>query len=160
MTLRRRTQVAKGEVCKTFIQRFESARRLHPSVTIITGSFPPIFNSGTSQSLRLFTKDGVRIASACHQKPCGLILANNIPPINGYETGPERMRWVLIATRCYPNFKLGTNGICFPEQGKSRSHRFHAFHLIEEELSDYSDNFFSFLRGKRIETFQHQNYSE
>ena len=28
--LRRRTQVAKGEVCKTSIQRFESARRLHP----------------------------------------------------------------------------------------------------------------------------------
>ena len=26
--LRRRTQVAKGEVCKTSIQRFESARRL------------------------------------------------------------------------------------------------------------------------------------
>ena len=26
--LGRRTQVAKGEVCKTFIQRFESARRL------------------------------------------------------------------------------------------------------------------------------------
>ncbi len=25
----RRTQVAKGEVCKTFIQRFKSARRLH-----------------------------------------------------------------------------------------------------------------------------------
>ena len=28
--LRRRTQVAKGEVCKTSIQRFESARRLQP----------------------------------------------------------------------------------------------------------------------------------
>jgi hypothetical protein len=28
--LRRRTQVAKGEVCKTFTQRFESARRLQP----------------------------------------------------------------------------------------------------------------------------------
>ncbi len=27
-TTGRRTQVAKGEVCKTFIQRFESARRL------------------------------------------------------------------------------------------------------------------------------------
>ncbi len=26
--IRRRTQVAKGEVCKTFMQRFESARRL------------------------------------------------------------------------------------------------------------------------------------
>ena len=26
----RRTQVVKGEVCKTFIQRFESARRLQP----------------------------------------------------------------------------------------------------------------------------------
>jgi hypothetical protein len=25
----RRTQVAKGEVCKTFIRRFESARRLN-----------------------------------------------------------------------------------------------------------------------------------
>ena len=33
--MRRRTQVAKGEVCKTSIQRFESARRLHPE-----GSFP------------------------------------------------------------------------------------------------------------------------
>lgn len=32
---RRRTQVAKGEVCKTSIQRFESARRLHPE-----SSFP------------------------------------------------------------------------------------------------------------------------
>lgn len=28
-SMRRRTQVAKGEVCKTSIQRFESARRLH-----------------------------------------------------------------------------------------------------------------------------------
>src|SRR5262245_49280400 len=28
---RRRTQVVKGEVCKTFIRRFESARRLHLS---------------------------------------------------------------------------------------------------------------------------------
>ena len=27
----RRTQVAKGEVCKTSMQRFESARRLQPS---------------------------------------------------------------------------------------------------------------------------------
>ena len=27
----RRSQVAKAEVCKTFIQRFESARRLQPS---------------------------------------------------------------------------------------------------------------------------------
>ena len=26
--IRRRTQVAKGEVCKTFIRRFDSARRL------------------------------------------------------------------------------------------------------------------------------------
>ena len=26
---RRRTQVVKGEVCKTSMQRFESARRLH-----------------------------------------------------------------------------------------------------------------------------------
>lgn len=33
---RRRTQVAKGEVCKTFIQRFESARRLHSSHCIWT----------------------------------------------------------------------------------------------------------------------------
>jgi hypothetical protein len=28
----RRTQVAKGEVCKTSMQRFESARRLHNSI--------------------------------------------------------------------------------------------------------------------------------
>ena len=28
----RRTQVAKGEVCKTSMQRFESARRLHPRI--------------------------------------------------------------------------------------------------------------------------------
>ncbi len=29
---RRRTQVAKGEVCKTSMQRFESARRLLPTL--------------------------------------------------------------------------------------------------------------------------------
>ena len=37
----RRTQVVKGEVCKTSMQRFESARRLHflPGLTFL---FPPI----------------------------------------------------------------------------------------------------------------------
>ncbi len=37
----RRTQVVKGEVCKTSMQRFESARRLHFSLGF-TFSFPPI----------------------------------------------------------------------------------------------------------------------
>ena len=32
---RRRTQVVKGEVCKTSMQRFESARRLHLVLEII-----------------------------------------------------------------------------------------------------------------------------
>ena len=31
----RRTQVVKGEVCKTSMQRFESARRLHSSRTVM-----------------------------------------------------------------------------------------------------------------------------
>ena len=30
----RRTQVVKGEVCKTSMQRFESARRLQPSLVV------------------------------------------------------------------------------------------------------------------------------
>src|SRR6266480_1228618 len=34
--VRRRTQVAKGEVCKTFMQRFESARRLQPLLTRVS----------------------------------------------------------------------------------------------------------------------------
>ena len=37
----RRTQVVKGEVCKTSMQRFESARRLHFSLGL-TFLFPPI----------------------------------------------------------------------------------------------------------------------
>jgi hypothetical protein len=37
ISIGRRTQVAKGKVCKTFIQRFESARRLqiNPSASSI-----------------------------------------------------------------------------------------------------------------------------
>ena len=31
----RRTQVVKGEVCKTFIRRFESARRLHLYLQVV-----------------------------------------------------------------------------------------------------------------------------
>jgi hypothetical protein len=38
MNLGRRTQVVKGEVCKTSMQRFESARRLH-----LLLHFPPVF---------------------------------------------------------------------------------------------------------------------
>ena len=38
MSLGRRTQVVKGEVCKTSMQRFESARRLH-----LLLHFPPVF---------------------------------------------------------------------------------------------------------------------
>jgi hypothetical protein len=34
--LRRRTQVVKGEVCKTSMQRFESARRLQFLLNLIT----------------------------------------------------------------------------------------------------------------------------
>ncbi len=34
-TVRRRTQVAKGEVCKTFIQRFDSARRLRSACFVL-----------------------------------------------------------------------------------------------------------------------------
>ena len=36
----RRTQVVKGEVCKTSMQRFESARRLHFSL-VFTLILPP-----------------------------------------------------------------------------------------------------------------------
>jgi hypothetical protein len=35
---RRRTQVVKGEVCKTSMQRFESARRLQLGIIIIQQS--------------------------------------------------------------------------------------------------------------------------
>jgi hypothetical protein len=38
MNLGRRTQVVKGEVCKTSMQRFESARRLQ-----LLLHFPPVF---------------------------------------------------------------------------------------------------------------------
>jgi uncharacterized membrane protein YcjF (UPF0283 family) len=34
--LRRRSQVAKAEVCKTFIRRFESARRLQRFLSFLT----------------------------------------------------------------------------------------------------------------------------
>lgn len=40
-SMRRRTQVAKGEVCKTSIQRFESARRLHPEGSLPDQIHPP-----------------------------------------------------------------------------------------------------------------------
>jgi hypothetical protein len=58
LTLRRRTQVAKGEVCKTFIQRFESARRLIAQVVKLVDtrdlkslglSCPCRFDSGPGQ---------------------------------------------------------------------------------------------------------------
>lgn len=48
--LGRRTQVVKGEVCKTSMQRFESARRLHFPVDITTVSNPrPLLTKEISQ---------------------------------------------------------------------------------------------------------------
>ena len=42
----RRTQVVKGEVCKTSMQRFESARRLHFS---LFPPFPAVFTVSSSE---------------------------------------------------------------------------------------------------------------
>lgn len=39
----RRTQVVKGEVCKTSMQRFESARRLQPYTGMVCPSTPNWF---------------------------------------------------------------------------------------------------------------------
>ena len=55
---RRRTQVAKGEVCKTFMQRFKSARRLHTLSFLASALALILFSPSLSIAAN---EDGVRV---------------------------------------------------------------------------------------------------
>ncbi len=56
----RRTQVVKGEVCKTSMQRFESARRLQLSLNAPTDTRPQLFLDTNSGRLEPAEKSVVR----------------------------------------------------------------------------------------------------
>ncbi len=56
----RRTQVVKGEVCKTSMQRFESARRLQLSPSAPTDTCPQRFRHTNSDRLEPAEKSVIR----------------------------------------------------------------------------------------------------
>lgn len=69
---RRRTQVVKGEVCKTSMQRFESARRLHSSLIKPDRSQKKIVDVWHVSSLGLSSEQTVEFAG--HVQPPRIVV--------------------------------------------------------------------------------------
>ena len=86
--LGRRTQVVKGEVCKTSMQRFESARRLHFPFDIVTGSQPSCSPSvrkasGFDPIMRPFStlREWMPVAMMIHDPPVKLAPGKHHPSL-------------------------------------------------------------------------------